>query len=164
MNDYIMEMSVPSSANGLFIRATREEDAPLILDFIKGIAEYEKMSHEVEATEELLRESIFVKHQAEVLIAEHAGEPVGFAVFFHNFSTFVGKAGLYLEDLYVRPEMRGNGFGKALLTEIFRIAAGRNCKRVEWSCLNWNKPAIDFYHSMGAFPMSDWTVFRKLLY
>jgi len=142
------------------IRFATAEDTALILRFIKGIAEYEKLLHEVEATEDILRDSLFVKKQAEVIIAEWKDIPVGFALFFHNFSTFTGKAGLYLEDLFVWPEYRGKGFGKALFTKLAEIAQERNCPRYEWICLDWNKPSIDFYLSMGAKAMDEWTVYR----
>jgi GNAT superfamily N-acetyltransferase len=155
MNDYVMQMDLPC-----LIRSAVESDLPLVLSFIKALAAYEKMSDEVLATEEILRQSLFVEHHAEALIAEAEGRPVGFAVFFHNFSTFLGRPGLYLEDLFVQPEQRGRGIGRALLERLERIAADRHCGRMEWSCLNWNKPSIDFYLSLGARPMSDWTVYR----
>lgn len=141
-------------------RFAEESDTALILYFIKELAAYEKMSDEVTATEELLREWIFEKKKAEVIFAVADGETVGFALFFHNFSTFLGKAGIYLEDLFVKPEFRGRGYGKALLTQLARIAVERGCGRLEWWCLDWNRPSIDFYLSMGAEPMSDWTVYR----
>ena len=141
-------------------RFAKKEDARLILDFIKGIAEYEKMSDEVVASEATLTEWIFEKKKAEVIFAMEKGVEVGFALFFHNFSTFVGRAGIYLEDLYVKPEYRGKGYGKALLKRLAQIAVERKCGRMEWSCLNWNQPSIDFYLSLGAIPMSDWTVYR----
>lgn len=141
-------------------RYAREEDAALILRFIRELAEYEKMSDEVVATEELLREWIFEKRRAEVIFALEDGEEVGFALFFHNFSTFLGRAGIYLEDLYVRPESRGKGYGKGLLKKLAQIAVERGCGRLEWSCLDWNQPSIDVYLSLGAEPMSDWTTYR----
>ncbi len=142
------------------IRFAGEEDVPLILRFIKGLAEYEHMSDLVTATEEVLRESLFVRKKAEVVIAELEGEPVGFALFFHNFSTFLGKPGIYLEDLFVLPEKRGFGLGKLLLSFLARLAVERDCGRLEWWCLDWNKPSINFYKLMGAKPMEEWTVYR----
>ncbi len=135
-------------------------DEGTILAFIKELAEYEKMSDQVVATEELLREWIFEKNMAEVIFAVIDGEEVGFALFFHNFSTFLGRAGIYLEDLYVRPEHRGKGCGKGLLRRLARIAVERGCGRLEWSCLDWNQPSIDFYLSLGAKAMDEWTVYR----
>ena len=142
------------------IRFAEEKDTALILDFIKGLAEYEKMSDQVVATEELLTEWIFEKKKAEVIFAVEDGKEVGFALFFHNFSTFLGKAGIYLEDLFVKPEYRGHGHGKALIRELARITVERRCGRLEWCCLDWNKPSIDFYLSLGAQPMDEWTVYR----
>lgn len=142
------------------IRFATEADIPQILSFIKGLAEYEHMLDKVIATEDALHEWIFVRQKAEVLIAEAAGRPVGFALFFHNFSTFLGRAGIYLEDLYVLPEARGQGIGKAFLQRLAQIVVERGCGRLEWWCLDWNKPSIDFYLSLGAEPMSDWTVYR----
>ncbi len=141
-------------------RFAQENDVSTILYFIKELAAYEKMSDEVVATEELLREWIFEKKKAEVIFAVEEGREVGFALFFHNFSTFLGRAGLYLEDLYVMPECRGKGYGKRLLKELARIAVERGCGRLEWWCLDWNLPSIDFYLSLGAEPMKDWTVYR----
>lgn len=142
------------------IRFATAQDIPIILDFIKKLAEYEKMSDEVVATEELLNEWIFQKQKAEVIFALEDGKEVGFALFFHNFSTFLGKSGIYLEDLFVLSEYRGRGHGKALLSRLAEIACERGCGRLEWSCLDWNKPSIDFYLSLGASPMEDWTVYR----
>ena len=142
-----------------FRKAVRE-DVPLILEFIKGLAEYEKMSDEVVATEEILDEWLFDKEKAEVIFAIAEGEEVGFALFFHNFSTFLGRAGIYLEDLFVKPKYRGNGYGKAILKRQAQIAVERGCGRLEWSCLDWNQPSIDFYLSLGATPMSGWTGYR----
>ena len=135
-------------------------DEALILDFIRRLAEYERMSDDVVATEALLSEWIFEKGRAEVIFAVEDGREIGFALFFHNFSTFLGCAGIYLEDLFVLEEERGHGVGKALLQELARIARERGCGRLEWSCLDWNKPSIDFYLGLGAVPMSDWTVYR----
>ncbi len=145
---------------GFSIRRAEEKDCGLILYFIKALAAYEKMSDEVVATEELLREWLFEKRSAEVLFACENGREVGFALFFHNFSTFVGRAGLYLEDLYVLPEYRGKGYGKALLKRLAAIAAERGCGRMEWVCLDWNRPSKDFYRSLGAIPMDEWTIWR----
>lgn len=142
------------------VRFAVEKDTALILEFIKGLAEYENMLDEVVATEETLYDSLFIKHKAEVIIAEHNGEAVGFALFFHNFSTFLGKPGIYLEDLFVFPKARGLGLGKALLSFLAKLAVERNCGRFEWWCLDWNKPSIAFYKKMGAKPMEDWTVYR----
>lgn len=141
-------------------RYAEEKDASLILQFIKELAAYEKMLEEVVATEALLKEWIFEKKKAEVIFALEAGREVGFALFFHNFSTFLGRAGIYLEDLYVKPEYRGKGYGKAILKKLAQIAVERGCGRLEWWCLDWNKPSIDFYLSIGAEPMEDWTVYR----
>lgn len=141
-------------------RYAKETDAALILEFIKGLAEYEKMLDEVIATEELLKEWIFEKKKAEVIFALEDGKEVGFALFFHNFSTFLGRAGIYLEDLFVKPEYRGKGYGKGLLKKLAQIALERGCGRLEWWCLDWNKPSIDFYLSLGAEPMDEWTTYR----
>lgn len=142
------------------IRKAVRQDVPLILEFIKGIARYEKMENEVVATTELLEEQLFDKGHAEVIFVMEEGAEVGFALFFHNFSTFLGRSGLYLEDLFVYPEHRGKGYGKALFLELVRIANERGCGRMEWVCLNWNKPSIDFYRSMGAVPLDEWTTYR----
>lgn len=150
-----------STNNTLKIRNATKEDVPLIVQFIKEIADYEKLSHEVIATESIVFESLFGKEKsAEVVIGEFENKPVGYAIFFHNFSTFLGRKGLYLEDLFVRPEYRGKGFGKKLLLHLVKIAKERNCGRMEWSVLNWNTPAIEFYQSLGAKPMDGWTVYR----
>lgn len=145
----------------LQIREATEEDVPVILWFIRQLAEYERLLHEAVMTEETLRQSLFGSRPvAEVLLAYFDDKPVGFAVFFHNFSTFLGKPGLYLEDLFVIPEMRGRGFGKALLVRLAKIAVDRNCGRFEWAVLDWNKPSIEFYKKLGAAPMDEWTIFR----
>ncbi|WP_221638254.1 GNAT family N-acetyltransferase [Listeria booriae] len=144
----------------LQFRFAAEGDVPLVLRFIKELAEYEGMLDQVVATEEALHEWLFEKEKAEVLIGEYDGESVGFALFFHNFSTFLGRSGIYLEDLYVQPNVRGKGFGKAFLKRLAEIAVERGCGRLEWWCLDWNKPSIDFYLKMGAEPMEDWTVYR----
>ncbi len=143
------------------IRLASAHDIPLILQLIKELADYEKLLHEVVASETLLRENLFGEHaHAEVIIAYYDNKPVGFALFFHNFSTFLGKSGLYIEDLFVNPEMRGRGFGKKMLIYLTQLAKERNCGRVEWWVLDWNKPAIKFYEKIGAKPMDEWTVFR----
>ena len=144
----------------LTFRFANETDAPLILKFIRALAEYEKMLDLVVADEALLADQLFHKKNAEVIFAMEDGQEVGFALFFHNFSTFLGRSGLYLEDLYVLPEYRGKGYGKALLQRLAAIAVERGCGRMEWWCLDWNQPSIDFYKSLGAEPMSDWTVYR----
>lgn len=144
----------------LTFRYASEEDVPKILFFIKELASYEKMLDEVVATEELLEEWLFEKKKAEVIFAVEDGKEIGFALFFHNFSTFLGRAGIYLEDLYIKPECRGKGYGKAVLSKLARIAVERGCGRLEWWCLDWNRPSIDFYLSLGAEPMEDWTVYR----
>ena len=146
--------------NKLTFRYAQRSDAPLILQFIRELADYEKMSDEVVADEETLEEWIFDKGKAEVLFAVVDEKEIGFALFFHNFSTFLGRAGIYLEDLFVRPEHRGKGYGKAILKQLASIAVERKCGRLEWWCLDWNQPSIDFYLSLGAEPMSDWTVYR----
>ena len=141
-------------------RFATEKDTALILSFIKALAEYEKMSDQVVANEDLLREWIFEKEKAEVIFALENGKEVGFALFFHNFSTFLGRAGIYLEDLFVMPEYRGRGHGKGLIRELARITVERGCGRLEWCCLDWNKPSIDFYLSLGACPLDEWTTYR----
>ena len=146
---------------GTRVREASEADVPLILSFIRELAEYEKLSREVVATEEDLRANLFGERPfAEVLIAERDGAPAGFALFFHNFSTFLGKPGIYLEDLYVKPEFRGGGIGKKLLAHLARLAKRRGCGRLEWWVLDWNEPSIGFYDKIGAVAMDDWTVYR----
>ena len=141
-------------------RYADRKDVPLILRFVKELADYEKMQNEVVADEKTLEEWIFDRQKAEVIFALEDGKEVGYALFFYNFSTFLGRAGIYLEDLYVQPEYRGRGHGKALLKTLASIAVERGCGRLEWSCLDWNRPSIDFYLSLGAQPMSGWTVYR----
>lgn len=141
-------------------RSAERRDVPLILRYIRELARYEKLEEEVVATEEILEEWLFDKEKAEVIFAVVEGKEVGFALFFHNFSTFLGRAGIYLEDLYVEPAHRGQGIGTALLRELARIAVSRGCGRLEWWCLDWNKPSIEFYRSLGAEAMEDWTVYR----
>jgi GNAT superfamily N-acetyltransferase len=143
------------------LRVATMQDIPLVLDFIRGLAEYERLSHLVVADEARLRESLFGRHPgAEVLLAFAADEPVGFAVYFHNFSTFLGVKGLWLEDIFVKPERRKRGYGKALFLACARVAHQRGCGRFEWAALDWNTPAWDFYKALGALPMEDWTMFR----
>lgn len=142
------------------LRFAGEDDVSLILGFIKELAEYEKLSNEVVATEELLHDSLFNQKMAEVIIGEYDRVPVSFSLFFHNFSTFLGRPGIYLEDLYVKPEMRGKGIGKIMLSYLAKLTVERNCGRLEWRCLDWNESSIEFYKQMGAKPMSDWTVYR----
>ena len=141
-------------------RFAEEKDAELILYYIKELAEYEKMSDQVIANKDLLKEWIFEKKKAEVIFAMENGKEVGFALFFHNFSTFLGRAGIYLEDLFVLPEYRGKGYGKGLLKQLAQIAVERGCGRLDWSCLDWNQPSIDFYRSLGAEALDEWTVYR----
>ena len=146
---------------GLRIVPATERDVPLILGFIRKLAEYEKLSHEVIATEEVLRDGLFgARPMAEVLLAYWGDEPAGFALYFHNFSTFVGKPGIYLEDLFVEPVHRRRGIGKALFAQVANIACERECGRLEWAVLDWNRPAIDFYRSVGAIAKDEWTIFR----
>jgi GNAT superfamily N-acetyltransferase len=143
------------------IEKTTEKDIPLIFAFIKRLAEYEKLSHEVVATEETLRETLFGERRfAEVVIAYYNNIAAGYALFFHNFSTFIGRPGLYLEDLFVQPEFRGKGIGKSLLLHLAQIAVERKCGRMEWAVLNWNESAIAFYKQLGAASMNEWTVYR----
>jgi GNAT superfamily N-acetyltransferase len=143
------------------IKQAVEKDVPVILWFIQRLAEYERLSHEAVVTEELLRANLFGDRPvAEVLLGYDHDRPVAFAVFFHTFSTFLGKPGIYLEDLFVIPEMRGKGFGRAMLVHLARVARERKCGRFEWSVLDWNEPAIRFYLKLGAIPMKDWTIFR----
>ena len=141
-------------------RFANETDTALILRFIRGLAEYEHLADQVVADEETLRHEIFDRKGAEVIFALEDGKEVGFALFFHNFSTFLGRAGIYLEDLYVREEYRHKGYGKGLLKKLAQTAKERGCGRLEWWCLDWNKPSIDFYLSLGAQPMDEWTVYR----
>lgn len=143
------------------IRNASAGDVPLILQFIRDLAEYERLAHAVVATEEMIRETLFgARPYAEVILAEEDGTPAGFALFFHNYSTFLAAPGIYLEDLYVKPEHRGKGYGRALLARLAALAVQRGCGRVEWAVLNWNEPAIGFYKSLGARPQDDWTVYR----
>ena len=156
-----MEDHLSTARPDLELRYASEEDLGLIFEFIKALANYERLGHEVIADEQTLRRSLFGERRfAEVVIAEFHGKPAGFALFFHNFSTFLGKPGLFLEDLFVEPELRGNGIGRELLSCLARIAVQRGCGRMEWSVLDWNEPAIGFYEKIGAVAMDDWTVYR----
>lgn len=149
-----------TSIENFKLRKTTERDVSLILSFIKEIAEYEKLLDEVIATEDSLKQSLFIEKRALVVIAELNNEPIGYALYFFNYSTFVGRAGLYLEDLYIKPQFRGAGLGKEIFKFLAKQAMENNCKRMEWTCLNWNKPSIKFYESLGAIPMDEWTVHR----
>ena len=154
-------MKIQTKIEGFIIRDADNKDCGLILSFIKELAEYEKLLHEVEATEEILAHSLFSTEPcAKAIIGEFEGQPVGYALFFTNFSTFTGRPGIYLEDLYVSPTKRGKGFGKSLLAYLAKLAHEKNYTRVEWSVLNWNEPSIHFYRSIGAIPMEGWTVQR----
>lgn len=154
-------MTIPTSIDGFTIRRAVEADVPLILRFVKELAEYEKLSHEVTATAEDYRQYLFGKKPfAAVVIGEYHADPVGYAIYFYNFSTFTGKPGIYLEDLYVRPEQRGKGFGKALLAYLARLALDQKCGRYEWAVLDWNEPSISFYESIGATLMKEWIITR----
>ena len=155
-----MKDLIPTKIESLYIRKATREDVPLILKFIKELADYERMLDQVVATEEIIEDSIFNRKKAEVVFAVYNGEEVGFALYFNNFSTFLGKPGLYLEDLYVREQMRGKGIGKTLLAYLAKTAVEQDCGRFEWWCLDWNKPSIDFYLKLGAIPMDEWTVYR----
>lgn len=153
-------MKFDTQLNDFKLRFAEEQDVTIILEFIKELADYENMLQEVVATEEGLREALFERKIAEVIIGEYKSKPVAFALFFHNFSTFLGRPGIYLEDLYVKPEMRGKGIGKIMLSFLAKLAVERNCGRLEWWCLDWNEPSILFYKQMGAVPMEEWTVYR----
>jgi len=154
-------MTAKPENNILAIRPATPDDVPTIYSFILELAEYERLRHIVTATETDIREALFSRPPvAEALLAFHEGQPVGFALFFRSFSTFVGRPGLYLEDIYVKPEMRGKGIGRALLVRLAKIAQERRCGRMEWSVLDWNRPAIDFYKNLGAESLNEWTVFR----
>lgn len=149
------------SSSGLQITNATRRDIPVILSLIQGLAKYERLANEVVADTKTLQKTLFGKQRfAEVVIARYEGKPAGFALFFHNYSTFLGRPGIYLEDLFVWPEYRGKGIGRALLVHLAKLAKRRNCGRLEWSVLNWNEPAIRFYKKIGAVPMSEWTVFR----
>lgn len=153
-------MIINTNLKNFKIRFAERDDVSLILEFIRELANYEKMLHEVVASEQVLMESLFERKMAEVIIGEYENKPVAFALFFHNFSTFLGKPGIYLEDLYVKPEMRGKGIGKLMLSFLAKLALERDCGRLEWWCLDWNEPSIKFYKKIGAIPMDEWTVYR----
>ncbi len=154
-------MELTKTENSQFnLRFATPNDTGLVLSFIKKLAEYENMQDDVQATEEILLDSLFNRNVAEVIIGEYKGKPIGFMLFFHNFSTFVGKPGIYLEDLFVDIEMRGKGFGKIMLKYLAKLTVQRDCGRLEWACLDWNEPSIKFYKSLGAVPMDEWTTYR----
>lgn len=153
-------MVIDTKLDDFKLRFAEIDDAALILEFIRELADYENMLPEVIATEEVLRESLFERKMAEVVIGEYKNRPVAFALFFQNFSTFLGRSGIYLEDLYVKPDMRGKGIGKMMLAFLAQLALERNCGRLEWWCLDWNEPSIQFYKQLGAVPMDEWTVYR----
>lgn len=155
-----MSKTIHTNIKEFKIRFAEEKDTDLILELIRELARYERILEEVQTTEALLRDSLFKRKAAEVIIGEYEEKPVAYALFFHNFSTFVGRPGLYLEDIYVKPEMRGKGFGQAILSFLANLAVERNCGRFEWCCLNWNEKSIKFYESMGAVPMDEWTTYR----
>ncbi len=151
----------PNTENNFTIREATKEDVPVILQFIKDLADYEKLSHMVVATEDILKKALFGERQvAEVILGFEGEIPVAFALYFHTFSTFLGLPGIYLEDLFVKPKYRRKGYGKVMLAYLAKITVERNCGRLEWSVLDWNEPAIDFYQSLGAIPMDEWTTFR----
>lgn len=147
-------------SNSLQLRYATIKDIPCIIELIRGIAEYEKLSHEVVVTEALLKEWLFTKEYAKVIIASLDNKDIGYTLFFHTFSTFLGRAGIHIEDLYIKPEFRGHGYGKTLLMTLVNIAVEGKFGRLEWTCLNWNHPSINLYLSLGATPMHDWTMFR----
>ncbi|MFN6971903.1 MAG: GNAT family N-acetyltransferase [Rheinheimera sp.] len=152
---------IETSIEGLSLRLATANDVPQILKFIQDLAEYEKLSDQVVATEQKLQSTLFGAHAfAEVVMADYKGQPAGFALFFHNYSTFLAKPGMYLEDLYVDQQLRGKGIGKALITFLAKLAVERDCGRLEWSVLDWNQPAIDFYQSLGAVMLHDWRINR----
>ncbi|HHX03045.1 MAG TPA: GNAT family N-acetyltransferase [Tissierellia bacterium] len=155
-----MMRSAEKRLDAISIREAKREDVPRILDAIKGLAAYEKMSDDVVATEEILEEWLFDKKKATVLLADYDGQPAGFALYFTNFSTFLGRAGLYLEDLFIHEEFRGKGIGGLLLKRLAKIARDEGYGRFEWVCLDWNKPAIDYYLDIGAVAMDEWTIYR----
>jgi GNAT superfamily N-acetyltransferase len=154
------EVKLLKTNNKINIRFAEEKDIELIVSFIRKLAEHVNLLHEVIATEEVINKAIFKERIIKVILAEYNNEPVGFALFYYNFSTFLGKKGIYIEDLFVRKEVRGKGIGKKLLSYLAQIALKENCGRLEWSVLNWNEPSINFYKSLGAVPMNEWTVYR----
>lgn len=155
-----MSIIIDTKLKDFKLRFAELKDTSLILEFIRELADYENMLSQVLVTEQVLIESLFERKIAEVIIGEYKNKPVAFALFFHNFSTFIGKPGIYLEDLYVKPEFRGMGFGKTILAYLAKLAVDRDCGRLEWWCLDWNEPSIQFYKHMGAVPMDEWTVYR----
>jgi len=158
---FLREKMNIKTIDDITLRVAEEKDGSTIFNFIKALAEYEKLSNEVFATEEQLKKTLFGKAKyAEVVIADYKNQPAGFMLFFHNYSTFLGKPGIYLEDLFVKPELRGKGIGKILLSYLGKLAVERDCGRIEWAVLDWNEPSIQFYKNLGAVPMDEWTVFR----
>ena len=155
-----MKAEITRQKDKFIIRQAEERDAALLLDFIRRLADYEKRLNEVVATEEDIKSSVFERKIAEAIIAEHMGKPAGFAIFFHNFSTFLGKPGIYIEDLFVNPEFRGKGLGKLIFSFIAKLAMQRNCGRVEWTVLTWNEPAVNFYKKIGAVPKNEWMLYK----
>lgn len=155
-----MGMTMKTKDKNFTIRFAKEDDVGIILRFIRELAEYEDLLDQVVATEEVLYDALFRRRSAEVIIGEYNNEPIGFALFFHNFSTFLGQAGIYLEDLYIRPDMRGKGLGKIMLSFLGKVAKERGCGRLEWWCLDWNESSINFYKNLGAVAMDEWTVYR----
>lgn len=153
-------MYIQTNIDNLRLKKAKIEDTGLILDLIKEIATYEKMIDQVVATEESLKESIFNKKEAEVLLVELNKEVIGYVLYFFNYSTFIGRGGFYLEDIYIKEQYRKNGYGKAIFKVLGKIAYENGCERMEWACLNWNKPSIEFYKSLGAVGMDEWTVYR----
>lgn len=153
-------MTTDTGIKDFSIRFAIKQDTALIMQFIKELADYEHMLNQVVATEGILEDYLFVQKKAEVIIGEYQQKPVCFALFFHNFSTFLGRSGIYIEDLYVKPEMRGKGLGKAILSHLAKLAKERKCGRIEWWCLDWNEPSIQFYKQIGAQAMDEWTVYR----
>lgn len=153
-------MLIDTKLEDFKLRFAEEKDIPIILEFIRELADYEQMLNDVVATEDSLKNSLFEQKMAEVVIGEYQNKPVAFALFFHNFSTFLGKPGIYLEDLYVKPDMRGKGIGKTMLSFLAKLAVQRKCGRLEWSCLDWNEPSIQFYKNIGSIPMEEWTGYR----
>jgi GNAT superfamily N-acetyltransferase len=151
---------IETKIKGFTLKKVEEQDCGLLMELIKELAVYEKMIDLVESTEALYKKALFEKKVTEAVIGEYEGKPVGYAIYFHNFSSFVGRPGIYLEDIYVRPEYRGRGFGKAMLAYVARLAVERDCGRLEWCVLDWNKPSIDFYRSLGAQSLDDWTIYR----
>ena len=155
-----MDKIIDTKIEHFTLRFAKESDVDIILDFIKALAAYEKMSEQVTTTKEILEESLFHRNVAEVIIGEYYNKPVGFMLFFYNFSTFIGKPGIYLEDLYINEDMRNKSFGKVMLSYLAKLTVERDCKRLEWSCLKWNEPSIKFYKKLGAIAMDEWTTYR----